>query len=154
MVDDVVSPDAVQVTADVNPDSAPLALSKTSPFYTATGKPDIYIQLTIIIRSRTTPKINRIYFVVFGVTEVYYVLQSPNKTYPSPKRTTDPTEETVVTAPFDVPIDADTLSVFMKPASETTEIQLSQLEIKACYEPGLLLFLSTNRLLRLKCVYV
>ena len=152
MIDDVVSPDAVQVTADVNPDSAPLALSKTSPFYTATGKPDTYIQWTQIIRSRGTPKINRIYFIVYGTIEVYYVLQSPVKTYPSPKRTTDPTQETVVTAIFDVPIEADTVTVYLKPASETTEIQLSQLEVKACYEPGLLLCLSTNLLFRLKCV--
>ena len=139
MVDDVVSPDAVQVTADVNPDSAPLALSKTSPFYTATANPDNYIRLTIIIRSRTTPKINRIYFIVYGTIEVYYVLQSPVRTYPSPKRTTDPTKESIITAIFDVPIEADTMTVYLKPVSETTEVQVSQLEVKACYEPGLLL---------------
>jgi len=140
MIDDVVSPDALQVTADVNPDSAPLAISKTSPVYTATADPNTYTRLTVIIRSKKTPKINKINFVVFGVEEVYYIIQSPVQTYPSPKRTTDPTKQSIVTAIFEVPIEADTLTVYLKPVSETTEIEVSQLEIVACYEPGLSLY--------------
>lgn len=139
MIDDVVSPQDVDVIGDVSPDTAKTAFNKVAPFYTFTADPKTtpYVRLTIALRSKTPTLINGISFVVLGSSGVYYVLGSPTGSYPpSPTRPTDPTKASVVSAVFVTPVEAKTMTVYLRPVDETTIIQVSKLEIKSCRETG------------------
>ena len=137
MINGNTDTNSVAITASVSSEKASAALGGSGDAFSVVADPSTYVFLTVGLISTSMPKITEISFQVSGITEVYYVLSGGSTSVTSEPRKADTFSTITVFDPLATPVQANEITVYLKPGSMFSAVTVSGLYVKACFQPGI-----------------